>query len=303
MSPLLRCASTCFALVLLANGLAAQELAPRSYWPTPKGTKVAVVGYAYSSGDIVTDPSLPIVGVDSRIGNAVLGYRHTLSLGGRTANLLFEVPHSSGTTVGEVEGVSRRRDVSGLADVRVQLSVNLLGAPSLDAQGFQELRAYPRPLLGASLKIQAPTGQYERNRLINVGTNRWSFKPELGLIVPIRPRWLFEAMLGTWFFTDNDEFLGVTREQDPVVATELHLIKRQKPGFWFSFDLNYYVGGRSTIGGALRADQQRNSRAGITVVVPFQRRYAIKASYSTGVVTESGGDFESVLASFQMVWR
>ena len=95
---------------------------------------------------------------------------------------------------------------------------------------FQELRRSPHPILGASLKVQAPTGHYEADKLINVGTNRWSAKAELGYILPVKPKWLLEFEFGTWFFGDNDEFLGVTREQEPIFSFQFHLVKRFKPG-------------------------------------------------------------------------
>ena len=110
--------------------------------------------------------------------------------------------------------------------------------------------------------VQIPIGEYEEDKLINAGTNRWAVKPAIGLIWPLYPTWLLEFELGTWFFGDNDEFLGTTRQQDPIVTSQFHLIKRIRPGFWASLDATYYAGGRTTVGGTERADLQRNSRIG-----------------------------------------
>ena len=276
----------------------AQELSPRAYWPAPRGTKLVILGLNYSTGDILTDPSLPVVGLDSRISTGLAGYLQTLSLGGRTANLIVEVPYVWGTASGDVEGEPRRREIAGLADIAVTLSANLLGAPSMSPEEFQALRKNPHPILGASLKVVAPIGNYESDKLINVGANRWTVKVEMGTILPMKPKWLLEIELGASFFGDNDEFLGVTREQKPIFATEIHLVKRFTPGFWAALDLNFFTGGRSTIGGEVRADLQRNSRIGVTLVYPFGRRHAIKAGYSIGVVTESGGDFQMFLLGY-----
>ncbi len=288
---------------LSATAASAQELSPRAYWPAPKGTKVAVFGYQYSWGDVVTDPSLPIIGVDSKISTGLAGYRQTFDLLGRTANFLVEVPYTWGSSIGELAGEPARRDFSGIGDISVTLSVNLVGAPSMDSAEFRELRANPHPILGASVKVLVPTGAYEADRLINVGANRWAIKIELGYTLPIRARWLFEIEMGTWIFSDNDDFLGRTREQASVLATEIHLVRRFRPGFWASLDLNYYTGGRSTIGGKQLGDLQRNSRLGGTVVVPFHGIHAIKAGYSTGVVTGSGGDYNMLLVSYQVLIR
>jgi hypothetical protein len=123
------------------------------------------------------------------------------------------------------------------------------------------------------------------------------------VIWPLRPNWLLEFELGAWFFSDNDEFLGATREQDPILSSEFHLVKRIRPGFWASLDLNYYVGGGTTGDQVERADRLRNSRIGATVVFPFKGRQAIRVAISTGIVTESGGDFESLSLNYFYAWR
>ena len=81
----------------------AQDLTPRAYWPAPKGTKVAIAGYSRVSGDVLFDPSIPLFGVDSKIGTAIVGYFQTFSLWGRTATIVVDLPYSWGTTQGLVE--------------------------------------------------------------------------------------------------------------------------------------------------------------------------------------------------------
>lgn len=300
-------AAWAFAALLLAGALApgvavAQELVPRAYWPAPAGTNVLSLGYQYSTGDVVTDPSLPIAGVDSKIHAFQAGYQRTFGLFGRTANLQFSVPYSSANMEGFYLGQPARRDMAGLADARARLSVNLRGAPVLTPQDFRALSENPETLVGVSLLVQAPTGEYDVDRLINLGTNRWSVKPALGVIYPFNRDWMLEFELGAWFFSDNDEFVGLTRKQDPIVSTEAHLIKRFGNDVWGSLDANFYAGGRTQVGPDRKADLQRNSRFGATVFWPFRRHHALRASYSTGVVTESGGDYEVFSLGYLYVW-
>jgi hypothetical protein len=295
-------------LALLVMGLMgasslAQELTPRAYWPAPKGTKVVTFAYQYSTGDILMDPSLPVVGVDSRINVTQFSYLQTINLAGRTASVQFSAPYSWGTTEGAVDGVDRSRYIAGWADARARLSVNLLGAPTLDKAAFQQLRATPRAIVGMSLLVSAPTGVYEKDRLINLGTNRWAIKPAIGYIHPVTRTWLTELEIGVWLFGDNDEFLGATREQNPIASGDFHLIKRIKPGFWCSLDLNYYYGGRTTVDGILKADLQRNSRAGFTMTFPWKGHNAIRTSFSTGTVTSSGGDFNMFSLVYIFAWH
>jgi hypothetical protein len=300
--PLIFLAALLPVVGLMCSAASAQELVPRAYWPTPNGTNVFSLAYQHSSGDIVVDPSLPITGVDSDIDYLQLAYQRTFSLRDRTATLQLSLPFSQGETQGVVDGFFRSRETSGMGDTRVRLAVNLKGAPSMDAAGFQALRNKPETIVGASLLIQAPTGGYEPDKLINLGTNRWSIKPAVGVIWPLHPTWLLEFEVGAWFFGDNDEFLGETRKQDPVLSTELHLIKRIRRGFWASLDANFYVGGRTSVGESQLADFQRNSRFGATVVFPMRGKHAIRGSFSTGVATESGGDYEILSLSYIYVW-
>ena len=298
------------ALVCLVAGLfglaaprvMAQELSPRTFWPAPKGTKLAVLGYSYSTGDVLMDPSIPVYGVDSKVNTSVLAYMQAFSLAGRTANALMELPYSWGTSKGYIATTPVSSDFSGLGDINFTLAVNLLGAPSLSLSDYQELRANPRPIVGASVKVVTPTGHYEEDRLINVGANRWAVKPKLGLMLPLHEKWLLELETSTWFFSDDEDYLAGRREQDPIFAAEMHLVKRLKPGFWASLDVTYFTGGRQTIGGNRLADTQDNVKLGGTVVVPFLGPNAIKAGYSASVVTKYGNDFHQFLLAYQRVF-
>jgi hypothetical protein len=291
------------ALLLLPCAVSGQELVPRAYWPAPTGTNLVVAGYQYSEGDVLTDPSLPVEGVESQIEFLSVTYQRTLSLFGRTTNLQLNLPYASGSAQGFAEGVFRSRDISGVADARALLSINLAGAPAMDGAAFQTLRANPRTIVGASVLVSAPTGEWDTGRVFNAGTNRWAVKPAIGAIYPLRPKLLLEFEVGAWFFGDNDDFLGETRKQEPLLSTQFHVIKRIRPGLWASLDLNYYRGGRTEIGGVTRDDRQENSRIGATFVLPFKRQHAIRIAASVPLNTSAGGDFDSLAVAYAYVWR
>lgn len=291
-----------FSSLWLSNWAIAQELAPRAYWPSPVGTKVATVGVSYVTGDAVPDRSLPLTGVDSTISTVHFGYRQTVNLWDRTANFTIELPLTSGETVGVQDtGVDLNRDYDGVGDLAATFSINFMGAPAMDGQQFGSLRQNPHPILGGSIKLVAPTGTYNPKRLINVGANRWAVKAELGYIAPLNPKWLVELSVGTWFFADNDEFLGFTKEQEPVLTMQGHLIHRFSPGFWVSLDMNYYNGGRSTIGGNKLNDLQRDSKIGANVVYPIGKGKAVKVGYSNGSLNDSDEAFHVFMLSYQHI--
>jgi hypothetical protein len=287
-------------LSLAATGSLAQEMSPRAYWPTPTGTRLLLAGYSYSSGDIVTDASLPVTGVNSGISTGVVGYQQTFDLLGRTAIAKVELPYVHGSTSGMLFGQSARADIDGVGDVAMTLSVNLLGAPAMNRAQFRQMLSDPGPIIGASIRVVAPTGEYNGDKLINIGTNRWATRLQLGYIQPLGGQWGLEVAAGAWFFGNNDDFLGQLREQDPLAAIEAHVIRVTRSGIWASLDANYYTGGRSYLDGDRRPDFQRNSRMGLTLAWPFRQRHLIKAGFSRGVVTESGGDYTIASLSYAL---
>jgi hypothetical protein len=297
------CIFAILALFCGAELAVAQELAPRAYWPAPTGTRVFVTAYQHSEGDVLPDPTLPVKGVASTIDYLSLTYQQTFDWLGRTTNLQLNLPYAWGDSSGFVEGEFRTRSISNFADARARLSINLVGAPAMDGAGFQALRAEPRPIVGASIFVSAPTGNWESGRVINTGGNRWGVKPAIGVIYPLRPSWLLEFEAGAWFFGDNDDFLDTTREQDPIMSTAFHVIKRLKPGFWFSLDFNYYWGGQSTVGGVERDDDQENSRIGATLVWPIKRGHALRIAGSVPLKTAAGGDFDTVTIAYALLWQ
>jgi len=281
----------------------AQEISPRLFWPTPKGTKVLVSGYAYASGDVLFATSIPIEEADSNVNTGVLAYTQTLGLWGRTSNFLVELPYSWGSTRGLYLGDPVKRDFSGPGDLAVTLNVNLRGAPSMTVEEFLAFRASPRPLVGASLKVMAPTGEYYDDRAVNVGSNRWAVRAKLGTVMPLRPKLILELSASAWFFGDNDEFVTGKKEMDPMISIETNLIKRIRPGLWASLDITYYSGGKQTVDGVPLRDKQSNLKLGGTLVVPFKGNHAIKLGYANGVITRYGNAFDQILVSYQVALR
>jgi len=278
-----------------------QELTPRFYWPAPIGTKVAVSGYSYLSGDVLMDPSIPLYGVESSLNTGFFAYMQNFNLLGRTTNFLVELPYSWGITKGTVVNTPGERRLSGLNDLGITLAINLLGAPSMSPADFQLLRDHPRVILGTSIKVTLPTGQYFTDKLVNVGANRWAFKPEFGALIPLFPKLLLELETGIWLFTKDQDFLMGTKKQEPIISGELHLVKRFKPGLWMSLESNFFWGGQQKIGENQLVDRQRNSRIGATFSLPIPRRHNLKFGYSLNIITSYGTDFHQFLVSYTVL--
>lgn len=282
--------------------LNAQELEPRAFWITPVSANAATFSFVHSRGDFIVDPTLPLEDADSRVYTTQAAYYRAISLLGRSANFTVTVPYIWGTAQGLLEGEASQISRSGLADPSLRLSVNLIGARAMTIPEFQQFRQDPSSILGVSLRVKVPTGQYDSGRTVNLGANRWAFSPKIGWIHPIHRRWLIELQVGGWFFTDNQDFQGQKREQDPIATAEFHLIYRIRPGLWAALDSNYFWGGRTTVADQQRFDLQRNSRIGGTIAVPIKGGHGLKFSASSGIFVDFGGDYNSFAFAYQYAW-
>ena len=288
------------AVLLCAAGAGAQELEPRAYSPSPVGLNIALLSYLYSSGGVVTDPSVPVQNIDAKINTGVLYYGRTFGLLGRSANASVLLPYAWGRISGDVFEERREVTRAGLADLRLRFAVNLLGAPALSPKEFATRP--PRTTLGVSLTVGAPSGQYDEARLINLGSNRWAFKPEIGLSHPMGP-WVFDLYAGAWFFTPNNDFFGgVRRTQQPIGVVQGHVSYVFRPGLWLAANGTWYSGGKTTIDGVGKEDLQKNTRVGVTLAVPFGRSQSAKLSWATGATTRLGSDFDTYAIAWQYRW-
>jgi hypothetical protein len=286
----------------------AQELEPRAYSPSPVGVNFLGLGYLRSTGGVAVDPSLPLDNVDAEVNAASLAYARTFGLFGRSASIGFVLPYSQADVSGDVSGVlspdglERQRSVTrtGWADPRLRLAVNLFGGPALDREEFAARE--PSTAVGASLVVVAPLGKYDADRLINLGSNRWAFKPEIGIYQPLGP-WSLELSGGVWFYTDNDDFIrGFRREQEPIATLQAHVGYTFRPGLWLAADATYYTGGQTTVDGVRKADRQENTRFGLTLSLPVAQGHSLKLNWSEGVTERIGTSFTTFGVTWQYTW-
>jgi len=277
----------------------AQDLEPRAYTNTPVGINFVLAGYAYQQGDIVTDASVPLKDGKVHIHNAVLAYARSFGLLGKSAKFDVIVPYGWASGSATLQGQKRDRYIDGFADPRFRLSVNFYGAPALSLEEFESY--HQDVIVGASLQIAPPLGQYDPNKLLNLGNNRWAFKPEIGISKTIGPASL-ELAPSIIFYTDNDDFFGKTRKQDPIYAVQGHLVYRFGAPLWASLDGTYYGGGTSTIDGVKNDDWQSNARLGLTLALSVSRNNSIKLYASKTVTTRIGGDYDVIGLALQYRW-
>lgn len=285
-----------------------QDLAPRAYVITPLHSNAITLTYSYYTGSLQFDGAVPITGATGKINMPIVTYYHSLNFFGRSANILATLPYAVGNLQGHAFGAEGHLYRSGLLDSVYRFSVNLKGGPAMPLEEMRKWRQ--KMLIGVSLKVVAPTGQYDGTKLINWGNNRWGFKPEVGYSQRWG-HWLLDAYAAAWFYTTNPEFFSYnqfvpglqTQSESPVAACEGHLSYDIRPRFWVSLDANFWRGGETSLSGVANPKTiQQNSRIGATASIPITRHQSLKASYSDGAYINYGGNFQNLSIGWQYSW-
>lgn len=287
-----------FAALLYAHSSQAQDLEPRHYINIPIDQNFLATSYFHSEGEVSTSPSVPLEDASITIDGGILGYARTFDLAGSLAK--FDINSSYACSEGNAllngERVHGKR--CGIGDTKARLTYNFYGAEAIEAKKF---RNYTRGLVvGSSVQISAPTGEYDGDRILNIGANRWYIRPEIGMSFPLK-NWSLEMALGAKIFTDNDDHLGKKLKQDPLYNSQLHLVYDINPRQWVALNANYFWGGSTEKDGTETQGYQKNSRLGVTYSHVLGRSLLGKAFYHKGVITRIGNDSDT--AGLALMYR
>ena len=290
------------ALLVLSGSapdLWAQDLEPRAFSPVPVSVNFAALGYGYSFGNVLLDSSIPLEDGTGKVHSLIGAYVRTFSFLGMSAKADAIVPLAIGDWEGRLAGQDTSRSTNGFGDPAVRLSVNFVGAPALEMPRFMTYRQ--GTVVGASLRISMPLGQYDNTKLINLGTNRWTFVPRIGVSQRLG-RWNLEAIASARFYTDNPDIQGKRLEQDPLFALQGSVAYLFERGAWLAVDGGWGSGGRATVDGNESANRQENARFGATFAYPLTKRASLKLAWIGGASTRLGADFDSFILLYQYRW-
>jgi hypothetical protein len=291
------------ALLMFSSACCAfgQQLEPRAYSPSPVGTNFLVLGFARSSGGVTFDPTLPITDVDAKLNSSFVAMGRTFGLFGRQSLITAALPYVWGELSGKVAEQRRSITRSGLADADFRFAINIIGSPALNPSEFAAAK-HDNFILAASLSVRPPTGQYDPVKLINLGTNRWAFRPEIGLSRPIKKVSVDLYAAASFFTANNNFFPGQSvRNQNALGSLQAHLSYTVRRALWIAFDSTWYGGGAIHLNNGPATSRQSNSRLGGTVSLPIGKLQSIKVSYSSGVTARVGSSFDVLAVSWQIV--
>lgn len=278
----------------------AGEIEPRSYVNTPVDINFALAGYGYSDGGLSFTSSLPIENAEFEGHSGVLAYVRTFGVWGSSGKFDMVLPYAELSGSAQRAGQLHYRNISGLNDPLFRLSVNFYGSPALSVKefaGFQQ-----DLIIGASVQVSAPFGQYDPDKLVNLGGNRWFVKPDIGISKAWGPLTV-EVSTGVTFYSDNDDFLGgKTLKQDPLSSSQVHITYSFGRGVWGALSGTYDYGGRTAVDGIRSDESTRNSRLGVTLAFPVSRKSSIKLYGSTSMETSLGSDYDLYGVVWQHRW-
>jgi len=286
-------------MLLITASTHGQSLEPRLYSNAPIGLNFLIGGYAYSTGSAIADPSVPLEDGQIDIHAPFAAYAHSFGIWGKSAKIDVVLPYAYLSGTAKFNGKPVERTVDGATDPGMRISMNFIGAPALSLAEFRNYRQ--NFVLGGSLQIIAPLGQYDPQRLVNIGTHRWTIKPELGLSKTFGPL-VLELAGAAALYTNNDDFLDRTKKQKPIYSVQAHVVYQFKNKIWLSIDSTHYAGGKTTVDRVEKNDRQSNSRIGATLALPINRHNSIKLFTSSGVSTRTGTDFDAIGLAWQHRW-
>lgn len=292
------------ALACAAAGAAhAQDLEPRRWSHQPVGTNVGGLSYAYTDGDLQFDPVLEISGATVESHTVVAGYSRWFAMGETTARFDAILPYGHSRWEGLLSGAPASVSREGFGDPWVRLSVNLVGAPAVDAQGYREYHAGERvhTVAGVALGVKLPLGQYDKDRLLNIGANRFVFRPQAG-VVHRRGPWSYELTGSAFLYTDNTDFFGGrTLSQDPMGALQGHVVRTFPNRMWASASAGYSWGGETRVDGVSKDDSRSYVLSALSVGMPVGDSQALKVVYTRGDTKQLVGvDANTLVVSWSL---
>jgi Putative MetA-pathway of phenol degradation len=294
----------CFIILMLwslSNSIAfSQELEPRAMTNLPIGTNFLVSGYAYSRGNILLDPAIPIENLNSNLQSGFVAYVRSINFFGLSAKVDAIVPYVFAASQASINEEFSTRSQKGIGDLRIRFSFNFLESKAMSISDFKNYK--PNKISGISVQVIVPSGSYDADELINIGSNRWVFKSQWGFAKNF-DKWIFESYASLWIFTKNTNFLnGNELFQQPLLTLKMHVIRDLPKKMWMSFNVGYGIGGKTEFNGKPRNTNISTARLGLVYALPLAQKHSLKISYATGIRFKRGPDFDVFSISYQYRW-
>jgi hypothetical protein len=204
---------------------------------------------------------------------------------------------------GSISGTSIQGSITGAGDSSYQVGMLLKGGPALRVTQFENYK--PATIVGASLTITAPTGRYNPIKILNLGSERWFFKPEFALSHPFGPeqKWQFDGYINSYFYTNNTSYRGTEiLKQQPLPGVEGHISYSFNDNIWASLDTRYSFRGNTFVNGLDQDSGQRNFILGTEINVSINNRNSLLFEFADALVHRNGPALVGFSVKYDYTW-
>jgi len=272
------------------------------YTITPVGTNQLQLDYAFVHGNASLDPSLVVPAASVNLNQGAVAYTRYFGLSHRLTWVEVSLPVAG--ISGAVGGTRIQGSTTGAGDSSYSMTMLLKGGPALDATEVDTYQA--STTVGVTFTVTAPTGSYDPSALLNLGSNRWSFKPEIGLAHPFGTdgRWEFDAYANAYFYTNNLSFHGgEVLEQEPLPGIEGHISYSFLDSVWASLDTRYSFRGATVVDGINQNNAQRNFILGSELNVIFNAHHSMVLEIAKALVHRNGPALIGFSVKYDFTWE
>ncbi|NRB42169.1 MAG: transporter [Pseudomonadales bacterium] len=288
-------------LPVLVNNSWAMDPQPRQWSHLPMGASFLGIAYAKTTADIYFDPALSLQDVEMDIDTIAFKYIYGFEMLGKSARVDVVLPYQHGHWKGRVDGVEQAISRKGMADSIVRVGINLLGAPALNGKHYLQYRLgkNSETIIGTAMVLRLPTGQYDSDKLINLGNNRYSLRPQLG-VTHMAGSWTAELTAELSLFSDNTDFnQGQRLEEEALYFVHAHIIYSFRPGVWLSASTGFDDGGKTRVNGKVTTEHKRNTGWALSAAYPINKKSGLRLNYvATGTREDTGLDSNTTTFSY-----
>ena len=291
-----------FFSISFIHTIRAQSFEPRILSDIPIKGNVFLASYAYSKGDILLDGASPVQDLESSVNSLVFAYARTFKLFNKLTKIDAIIPYAFADFSGKLNDVAAATSRTGFGDPMIRFFMIFIGSDPLELKDFVKHKP-DKFKFGAGIRISPPLGQYDNSKIINLGTNRWTFKIGVGASYTFINKIILEGQIKSWLFTKNDDFFnGGTVSQNPLFSAQLHLTYIFKPGIWLSGSIGQTNSGVTYINGVEQEKINTNTKYGLTFSYRLNKKNGLKFALTNGVPNQYAFDYTSIIIFYNFIW-
>lgn len=175
----------------------------------PKDSQILTAYGMFIDGNQALDPGVSSRNIDLEVDIGVFQYTHSFSIFDNACGAFLIAPFGSTEGTFNFSNFSRTGESSGLGDIQFGSVIGLYGSPALEVADY--ITYDPGFSLGLLGKLTAPTGEYDEDKVINLGANRWGLQVGVPMGYYLGDSLLdpdlttFELLPSVFFFGDNSD--------------------------------------------------------------------------------------------------